>query len=290
MYKVNLLFLKIIRKISLLKRLNFTFSRYYNRKKVIIPFINGIGFENYIKQPNWLDNLIQLFVKENDGAFVDVGVNIGQTLLRVKTALPNIHYIGFEPNATCTFYTQQLIRKNNFTNSLVYNCALSTKVQNILLEKSLGDDKRASIVSGLRPHTFVDAEPILAVDFDALSFNDKIAFVKIDVEGAELEVLTGMKKMIENHQPIITCEVLDAHSKEQFDFTQDRANKVFELLSLLHYSVIQLQTTTQGIVSYNKVNAFQLKEWTPDSYALNDYIFYPIAKENEVMNALKLMM
>lgn len=286
MYKLKLLFLRIIRKIGIFQKINFSFSKKINETGIIIPFINGIGMNNFIHKPNWLDVLIKNFVKSDNGAFVDVGVNIGQTLLRVKTSLPDISYIGFEPNATCTFYTQQLIRKNNFKNCLLYNCALSSSVQKIILEKTLGDDKRASIISALRPNSFTDSESILAVDFDSLSFKENISFVKIDVEGAELEVLTGMKQMIQKKQPIITCEVLDSHNKEQLDFTQKRADNLAQLLSSLDYAIIQLHTSEQKIQSFNKLDGFDIVLWTPASYALNDYLFYPRNKEKAVIKTL----
>ncbi len=287
MQTVKLLFLRILRKLNLLSKFNFTLSRKINGEKITIPFINGFGFVNFTHKKNWLDILIQGFVKSEKGMFVDVGVNIGQTLLRIKTLMPEVHYLGFEPNSTCTFYTQQLIKENKLEDCMVYNCALSEKVQNIVLEKSLADDKRASIVSSLRPNSFTDSEYVLAVNFDALEFREKVSFIKIDVEGAEYEVLSGMEQMLKRDQPIITCEVLDSHAKEELEFTQKRADLVFEMLSSLDYSIIQLKTSKRGIKSYKKLDGFEIKQWTIDSSVLNDYVFYPTKKEKEVLSILK---
>lgn len=286
MFKIKLLFLRIIRKINLLQKYNFCFSKKINGINITIPFINGIGIANFVHKTNWLDLLIKGFANEEKGMFVDVGVNIGQTLIRVKTLFPDIIYLGFEPNSTCTHYTQELIRKNKFDNCMVYNCALSTKVQNIILEKSLADDKRASIVSALRPNSFTQYEYVLGVNFDALVFKEKVSFVKIDVEGAEYEVLSGMTQMIKENQPIVTCEVLDGHGQENLEFSQKRADSVLDLLHSLDYSIIQLHTNKSSIQSYEKLDGFQIVQWTPASAALNDYIFYPNNKEKEVLGIL----
>ncbi len=42
----------------------------------------------------------------------------------------------------------------------------------------------------------------------------KIAMIKIDVEGAELEVLTSIKYEIKENHPIIIVEILPAYNKE----------------------------------------------------------------------------
>ena len=148
--------------IALLKKtasnFNITLSRKFKQKKIKVPFINGVGYRNILIHENWLDDLIRQFVSEKDKTFVDVGVNIGQTLLRVKTAYPEIEYLGFEPNSTCTSYSQQLIAINDFRNCIILNCALSSEVQNLKLLKTGSDDSSASVVSDLRPNFFKKIE------------------------------------------------------------------------------------------------------------------------------------
>jgi len=46
------------------------------------------------------------------GAFVDVGVNIGQTLLKLLRIDPNRNYLGFEPQIACCFLIDQFIKDN----------------------------------------------------------------------------------------------------------------------------------------------------------------------------------
>lgn len=287
MFLLKKYFLKFLKRSRLISKINFCLSRNHNEKKIIIPFINGIGLPNFLLKRNFLDILISVFGDEKKGAFVDVGVNIGQSLIRVKTTLPDIEYLGFEPNASCVSYSQELIRKNKFKSCKILNCALSENVQILELNKTFSDDVRASIIAQLRPNAFSRVEDVLSLDFDLPFSNQSISFIKIDVEGAEFDVLKGMERSIRKYQPIITCEVLDSHNTETLDFSSNRANMLGDFLHSMDYGIIQLQTMNSGIISYNKIQSFEIKLWTPESYSYNDYLFFPKAQLHNVEASLK---
>jgi len=42
---------------------------------------------------------------------------------------------------------------------------------------------------------------------------DKVDFIKMDAEGAELSVLKGATELLRNHRPIILCELADVSTK-----------------------------------------------------------------------------
>jgi len=279
-------FVKALKRLGLLKTINFQVKKKYNKTVINIPLINGIGLTNLILKNEWLDELIKVFVTGTSGTFVDVGVNIGQTLIRLKTVLPNQNYIGFEPNSTCVSYTQQLIALNEFRDCIIQNCALSTKVENLILEKTSSTDPRGSVVASLRPSFFEVKEPVLSLDYQSLYIDIPISFVKIDVEGAELEVLIGMKEALIKHQPLITCEVLDSYSKDVLEFTQERANQVSEFLSSIDYCIIQLQTKDGNIIDFKEIDKIIVKQWTIESYDFNDYMFCPMANRSLVVDRL----
>jgi FkbM family methyltransferase len=286
---LKIYFIKLLKRLGLLKKINFVVKKRFNERIVLIPFINGIGLSNLVLHKEWLDSMIQVFVKTQNKTFVDVGVNIGQTLLRLKTICPDIKYIGFEPNSTCIAYSHRLTKTNSFTDCIIQNVALSTHVSNLVLGKSLITDSRASLISSLRPNFFSEKEFVLALDYQSFYLKEKIGFVKIDVEGAEYEVLKGMEKAIIKHQPIVVCEVLDSHSAEVLDFTQKRAMLVCELLKSLDYGIIQLHTSKGqfSLVSFKKLEIITIKQWTPESAVINDYLFYPKNEEQKIVNKLK---
>ena len=106
--------------------------------------------------------------------------------------------------------------------------------------------------------------------------------------GAELDVINGMKQSIKKYQPLIVCEVLDSHHPSVFDFTQNRATELSELILSFNYSIIQLETSIkkQKIIAYNKIDTIKVKQWSPKSKDFNDYLFYPTIRENEIISEL----
>ena len=284
----HLFLIKLLKRLKSLKYFNFYVKKNLNGTKIRIPFINNIGLSNYILKPNWLDSLIQNFVRDENSVFIDVGANIGQTLLRFKTIKPNNKYLGFEPNATCISYLYKLIAINDFQDCNVYNCALYSSLQFLFLEMNTADDLSASILSSLRPRYFSDKEQIIAIDYDQLNINYETCLIKIDVEGCELEVIKGMRSFIEKHQPIIICEVLDYHDNSVAEISQARALELSNLLLSLKYSIIQFKTSyiNQNFVSYKKIDTITLIKWDRESMNLNDYIFFSSYREIEVLDVL----
>ena len=46
-------------------------------------------------------DILKIVLPIENKKFIDVGVNIGQTLLKLKSVSSEIDYIGFEPNPIC---------------------------------------------------------------------------------------------------------------------------------------------------------------------------------------------
>ena len=96
---------------------------------------------------------------------------------------------------------------------------------------------------------------------------DKIAFIKIDVEGHELPVIEGSHQTIERYKPTIQCEI----GKRTLAHTDDQGRTVVEILANAGYRFFDLDEGTDG-------------EWTEDTvHALKslrqrekhtDYLFW----------------
>jgi hypothetical protein len=74
---------------------------------------------------------------------------------------------------------------------------------------------------------------------------DNIALVKIDVEGYEASVLSGMKRILQQQRPFIICEVLRTHGPQHPSYAfRCQSRTICEaLLAECHYG---LWTVTTG--------------------------------------------
>ena len=108
---------------SVLKKIisafNFQLSIKINGKKFKVPVILNMGFLNLKIKEDWFSNFIKSHPLPKDTVFVDVGVNVGQTLLTFRSCSNNF-YFGFEPNPSCVFYLRSLISANKFSNVSFY--------------------------------------------------------------------------------------------------------------------------------------------------------------------------
>jgi tRNA G46 methylase TrmB len=107
-----------------LRRLNYSRKIHINGVEISIPSIRGIATD--ASEP-WMVELLGKLLREQRGAFIDVGVNVGQTLVKVKALDQDREYIGFEPNPVCVFYVQELIKANKFKNCTLFPVGLFTE-------------------------------------------------------------------------------------------------------------------------------------------------------------------
>lgn len=166
----------------------------------------------------WMCDLMQRLTTARKGTFLDVGANLGQTLLSLKTFDDNFRYIGIDPNPICVAYIEELIRLNNLKNCTIVPIALADEDAILTLHSYVDSaaDSSASIVRGFR-----EDRPVLATRlvpafsskslFKVIDLED-LSIVKIDVEGAEAEVFSGIEPQLSRCRPILIFEVLPAYS------------------------------------------------------------------------------
>ena len=62
------------------------------------PFINHLALKDGTKLTEpWLDAVYQTVLRCREGAFLDIGANIGQTMLKILSLDPSRQYMGFKP-------------------------------------------------------------------------------------------------------------------------------------------------------------------------------------------------
>lgn len=76
-----------------------------------------MGLQNLIVgYEDWLYKTVDILSLPQNSAIIDVGANIGQTLLKIVPFNRSIKYIAIEPNIYCKTYLEKLCKLNNLTN------------------------------------------------------------------------------------------------------------------------------------------------------------------------------
>jgi FkbM family methyltransferase len=267
----------------LLAPFNLVVPATINGRRFKIPILRGIGASNLSITELWMVDTLQRLLKLAPGtAFLDVGVNLGQSLLKLKSVDPEVRYIGFEPNPFCIQYVQELIRVNNLSYCELVPTGLADNFGLVDFIADSEADTAGSIIGNLRP----GKESIRRQHIPVLVFDDireglipsNSAVVKIDVEGAELEVMSGMRKFLLEQRPWVTCEVLHAHTEAQLPMLRERNNQLWQLLVKVNYAPFRIlkDATQTHVVGLEAIEAFGEGVWNPKtSPPLCDYLLVP---------------
>jgi FkbM family methyltransferase len=212
------------------------------------PKIEGAMCET---DERWMVDLLGALLPLRAGAFLDVGVNLGQTLLAMNALDPARAYVGLEPNPRCVAYVEALKKANGLANCTVLPVALGSDAAIRRLEFYHGDttDSSASLVANFRPDqelTHVILVPVFAYeDVVRATGLGAPAFVKIDVEGAESEIIQSMRGLIGRAKPWFVVEILPCYSGRNRERI-DRQNKIQVLLLESGYRILRLMKRADG--------------------------------------------
>lgn len=208
-----------------------------------IPRIHGM---RCAESEPWMTNVLEQLLPKCPGVFLDVGVNLGQTLVKLKAIEPGREVVGFEPNPVCVFYVQELVRLNAFCSCHLLPVGLHQRDSVLTLELYVEDpsDASASLVQGFRPDHEIHARvqvPVFRYDSLEGPWKERpVGIVKIDVEGAELDVMHSLAGMIRRDRPILLMEVLPVYSTDHRE-RKSRQDQLEHLLTDLHYSMLRIR-------------------------------------------------
>lgn len=245
---------------------NFNIPRNFNGKWVYIPVRSGIKLG--ISGEKWMSGILKGLFKHENGTFLDIGVNLGQTLTKVKTIDPDRSYIGFEPNPSCIFYIRNLIDTNNWHNITLVPAGLYCS-DRILKLYGLNDTHGASTITNKylsEAHGVPVAQYISLFTGNTIKktipLND-ISIIKIDVEGAELEVLESLSELIWDQRPVILLEAWHNNSISQ----QSKLEVLRRLVKKIGYRVYGWQEIRKAPY-YTDLNLTELGKSSNDNHLL----------------------
>jgi FkbM family methyltransferase len=238
----------------------------------------------------WMGQILGVLLKLNNDAFLDVGVNIGQTLCQVKSIDFKREYFGFEPNPACNMFVEELIRINKFPNVKIFPVGIFPNDSILELDLYYDDLTNAggSIIKDVWSYSNIKAHRTIIVPlmkYETITQRSpisKLGIVKIDVEGAELEALRALYKKIEEDRPIILMEVLSAFSYSNTAII-NRQKQIVEILRELNYDFYRIiEFKAVGISEIHKIDFFDPQY----DHCQANYIFIPV-ESTRVIEVLK---
>lgn len=285
---MNRIILKVLKKLGILKFFNLKGILLINHKSFRIPIFGMIGYENLSITEPWMIDLFKIILPIDNTKFIDIGVNIGQTLLKLKSVSTEIGYIGFEPNPVCIYYTSRLIETNTFKNTVIVPVAISEKTKLGVLSffDSSTTNSSASIIDNFRPGQKVfNMEYVPLMDLESIKDRIKMksmSILKIDVEGAELEVIKSFQNQIKNKKPIIIIEILPVYSIQSTKRIE-RQNSIIDLLSNLSYSMYRVIKENEILLNLKEIKEIGIHS----DMNKCEYVFVPKSKKETFKNYTK---
>ncbi|WP_181881509.1 FkbM family methyltransferase [Helicobacter sp. MIT 99-5507] len=187
-------------------------ARYKEKKNIkfrdlIFDIPDSLSFIYQIKEI-FGDEIYKFKSKNKEPLIIDCGANVGVSVLYFKKLYENCKIYAFEADKKIFQYLEQNIKNNNANNIELHNKAIWIDDNGIYFASDGADGG----------HIELDSKNTQKIDSVALKNillkHSYIDFLKIDIEGAENEVLLDCKDSLNNIQNIF-IEYHQRHDKPQ---------------------------------------------------------------------------
>lgn len=152
---------------------------------------------NILKDEIFNKEIYNVNVTINPGVILDLGSHIGLSILYFKIKYPNAKITGFEPNSNIFPILQENVECNGLGNIELHNIALGSKdeVRTFYIDNSGNNSFSTGSFSKDAWNGTQISTPI-SVRCEQLSkyITEEIDILKMDIEGAETEVLKELVK------------------------------------------------------------------------------------------------
>lgn len=258
---------------------------FVNGKPITLPVSREITCS--LSEP-WMPQLLSKILPLQENIFLDVGVNLGQTLITVKALDPDREYVGFEPNPSCFTFPQDIIKENQFDHCLLFPVGLFSETGVLGLDffsdSPIGSS--ATLVDQFRPSERVYSRIFVPVfrfdDLGDILGGREVGIIKIDVEGSELDVLKSLLNRVARDRPVIIIEILPVYS-EKLTQRKNRQSLVEKLFAEQEYHLYRiLKSDEKTYTGLTRIDSIGIHS----DLALSDYLAIPAEKTSHLLKEL----
>ena len=167
----------------------------------VFKFRSGqhLDYSHFNHSENHYFNELTLRAKTSVSGYLDVGAYHGETLMELESLVPVEMAMMFEPDDSN--FSRLLSSKPKFKTKRVQCLPLGISDRNSLVSfNSFGSESSGFSIYG-------NGEVLCVRIDDVVPLDEKIDFLKIDVEGAEMAVLRGAKNIITTHRPTMAISL-----------------------------------------------------------------------------------
>ena len=173
---------------------------------------------------------------------VEVGANIGSHSLAIAKSIGVAGKLFcYEPQRLVFQTLNANLALNSITNTSTYQLAVGSKKATIYIPEL--DNTAQNNFGGFTLKDTEDGVKTDVVKLDTHLNIESLKLLKIDVEGMEIDVIKGAKKIIKKHQPIIYCE----------NDRQEKSQELLELIYSLGYEIYWHLPTLFNPNNFNKI-------------------------------------
>ena len=176
---------------------------------------------------------IKNFTKYKPEYFLDIGAHGGLYSIILKKNFPELNILAFEPDKQNRYQLYGNIFLNKFENEIkIYDFGLSNNKNEMPFGiRKEGNRGGKTIKKG--GELKISVKPLDSIFLE----KSKNCFIKIDVEGHEMEVIEGSKNFLKNNFCLIQVEILDQNKFNDFDFMMNKLGyKLVKQIEDYYYS------------------------------------------------------
>jgi FkbM family methyltransferase len=171
-----------------------------------------------------------------DASAIDVGAHRGDVLAEIVRIAPRGRHIGFEPLPSLATQLARRLPTVDVRTVALSDRAGTADFTHVLDRPGWSGLEARPTPDGAAARTETITVTLERLD-DALPAGYAPTLIKIDVEGAELQVLNGARATLAAHRPLVVFE----HGLGSADHYGTRPEDVHDLLTQLGYRIFDLQ-------------------------------------------------